>query len=182
MHVDNFRGRNFCPQKNTAGMPTTSRGLGWGEDGVGQGGGGVIKYVYIYIYYPLLGSPSGHWKQIYTSRFWPRKQKFSEWCLPGGQITPTPRRSILHAANSSKGPYNAKSICRGARRFFVIRPIHPFRRLPIEVFSRQTSALPKSSPIGSEMGGVGSSRASVLEDSDAGGIRGKCNHPYPYPP
>jgi hypothetical protein len=38
-------------------------------------------------------------------------QNFLEWCLPGGQVTPTPRMSILHAAKSCQMPYNAKIIC-----------------------------------------------------------------------
>ena len=37
-----------------------------------------------------------------------QKIKFSECGLPGGQITPTPRGSILHAVTPSQLPYNAK--------------------------------------------------------------------------
>jgi hypothetical protein len=37
-------------------------------------------------------------------------RKFSEWCLAGGQMTPTSHRSILHAAKPSQMPYNAKNM------------------------------------------------------------------------
>jgi hypothetical protein len=33
--------------------------------------------------------------------------KFLEWCLPGGQLTPTPCKSILLAVKPSQVPYNA---------------------------------------------------------------------------
>jgi hypothetical protein len=42
---------------------------------------------------------------------------FSEWCLPGGQIVPTPRRSILHTSRGPKVPYRATNILGGYFRY-----------------------------------------------------------------
>ncbi len=38
-----------------------------------------------------------------------RKSDFSEMCLPGVEIVPRPRGSILHATRASQRPYSAKS-------------------------------------------------------------------------
>ena len=53
------------------------------------------------------------YKTVYTSRFWDDFWKFLEWCLPGRQIIPTPRRSILHPSRASQLPYLKTYFFRG---------------------------------------------------------------------
>ena len=54
-----------------------------------------------------MGPKSEHFTELYSlldfCKFW-------EWCLPGGQMTPTPRGSILYTAKPSRMSYYSNTL------------------------------------------------------------------------
>ena len=55
--------------------------------------------------------------------------KFSEGCLPGVDILPTPRGSILHTTRGSQLPYNTKKTCYLFLICFLYFPYSPYLTL-----------------------------------------------------
>jgi hypothetical protein len=64
-----------------------------------------------YVFDPVVPKYEHFNKMFSLLGFGSEQKQISQWCLPGGQMTPTPPRSIVHAAKLSQMPYNANICC-----------------------------------------------------------------------